>query len=63
MAVAMPDASCLGSSSSMLAVVPMFHANSWGLAFSAPFVGAKLILPGQSSGPHPLCPLAHALGD
>ncbi len=30
----------------ILMVVPMFHANSWGLAYSAPMVGAKIILPG-----------------
>ena len=29
-----------------LMVVPMFHANAWGLAFSVPAVGAKLVLPG-----------------
>ncbi len=29
-----------------LPVVPMFHANSWGLAFSGPMRGAKLVLPG-----------------
>jgi fatty-acyl-CoA synthase len=27
-------------------VVPMFHANAWGLTFSAPAVGAKLVMPG-----------------
>ncbi len=27
-------------------IVPMFHANSWGLAFSAPTVGSALVLPG-----------------
>ena len=31
----------------VLAVVPMFHANAWGLTFSVPATGAKLILPGQ----------------
>ncbi|HEY5288447.1 MAG TPA: long-chain-fatty-acid--CoA ligase [Caulobacteraceae bacterium] len=31
----------------VLAVVPMFHANAWGLTFSCPAVGAKLIMPGQ----------------
>ena len=31
----------------VLAVVPMFHANAWGLTFSAPATGAKLIMPGQ----------------
>ena len=36
----------------VLAVVPMFHANAWGLAFSAPAVGAKLIMPGaRMDGP------------
>jgi fatty-acyl-CoA synthase len=31
----------------VLPVVPMFHANAWGLAFSAPGVGAKLVMPGM----------------
>ncbi|PSC71890.1 long-chain-fatty-acid-ligase [Micractinium conductrix] len=45
-AAALPDSLDLKSSSSLLPVVPMFHANSWGLAFAAPMVGAKLVLPG-----------------
>jgi len=32
--------------SSILPVVPMFHANSWGLAFSCPMKGAKMVMPG-----------------
>lgn len=38
----------MGASSrdTILAIVPMFHANAWGLAFSAPAVGARLIMPG-----------------
>jgi fatty-acyl-CoA synthase len=31
---------------SILPVVPMFHAIAWGIAFSAPAVGGKLVLPG-----------------
>jgi fatty-acyl-CoA synthase len=31
----------------VLAIVPMFHANAWGLTFSCPAVGAKLVMPGQ----------------
>ncbi|HEY2752958.1 long-chain-fatty-acid--CoA ligase [Phenylobacterium sp.] len=31
----------------VLPVVPMFHANAWGLAFSCAAVGAKLVMPGQ----------------
>jgi fatty-acyl-CoA synthase len=28
-------------------VVPMFHANAWGIALSGPAVGAKMVMPGQ----------------
>jgi fatty-acyl-CoA synthase len=31
----------------VLPVVPMFHANAWGLVFSAPAVGAKIVMPGS----------------
>ena len=31
----------------VLPVVPMFHANAWGLAFSCPAVGCKMVMPGQ----------------
>ena len=37
----------LSSQDSVLPVVPMFHANSWGIAYSAPMCGAKLVLPGM----------------
>jgi len=30
----------------ILTVVPMFHANAWGLAFSCPMVGTKMVMPG-----------------
>ena len=40
------DAMCLGAEDTLLAIVPMFHANAWGLAFSGPAVGAKLVMPG-----------------
>ena len=33
----------------VLAVVPMFHANAWGLPFAVPAVGAKLVLPGRNA--------------
>lgn len=32
----------------ILPVVPMFHANAWGIAFSAPAGGAKLVMPGAA---------------
>lgn len=34
---------------SVLAAVPMFHANGWGLPFAAPAVGAKLVLPSRNA--------------
>lgn len=30
----------------VMAVVPMFHANAWGLTFSCPMAGAKMVMPG-----------------
>ncbi|MEZ5566360.1 MAG: long-chain fatty acid--CoA ligase [Gammaproteobacteria bacterium] len=42
----------------MLPVVPMFHVNAWGVPFTAPIVGAKLVLPGRAAGdPATLCEL------
>jgi len=37
----------LSVNDTVLAVVPMFHANAWGLTFSVPATGAKLVMPGQ----------------
>jgi fatty-acyl-CoA synthase len=36
----------IGASDVVLPIVPMFHANAWGLAFDCPAVGAKLVMPG-----------------
>jgi fatty-acyl-CoA synthase len=41
-----PDIMNLGVGAVVLPVVPMFHANAWGLAFSCPAVGCKMVLPG-----------------
>jgi fatty-acyl-CoA synthase len=41
-----PDAMGISSRDVILPVVPMFHANAWGLAQSAPMIGAKLVMPG-----------------
>jgi fatty-acyl-CoA synthase len=41
-----PDAFGLSSRDTVMPIVPMFHANSWGLAFSSPMTGAALVLPG-----------------
>lgn len=41
-----PDAMCLSARDVVLPVVPMFHANAWGLGHSTPMTGAKLVMPG-----------------
>jgi len=41
-----PDALDLSASDVVSPIVPMFHVNAWGIPFSAPMVGAKLVLPG-----------------
>ncbi|MGO8918309.1 MAG: 3-(methylthio)propionyl-CoA ligase [Stellaceae bacterium] len=45
-AAALPDAMKLSAQDVVLPVVPMFHANAWGLAYACPLVGAKLVFPG-----------------
>ncbi len=46
------DVMGLSARDTILPVVPMFHANAWGIAFSAPAVGAKLVMPGaKMDGP------------
>lgn len=37
----------LTSADAVLPVVPMFHANAWGLPFAVPATGARLVLPGR----------------
>jgi fatty-acyl-CoA synthase len=41
------DAFALTRSDALLIAVPLFHANGWGLPFSAPAAGTKLVLPGR----------------
>jgi fatty-acyl-CoA synthase len=46
LACAAPDFLGLSSRDTVMPVVPLFHANSWSLAYSAPMTGAKLVMPG-----------------
>jgi len=41
-----PDTMNCSSRDVVLPVVPMFHANCWGLALTAPMVGATMVMPG-----------------
>ncbi|MAN45821.1 MAG: long-chain-fatty-acid--CoA ligase [Alphaproteobacteria bacterium] len=40
------DAIGMGANDVVLPVVPMFHANAWGLALSCPATGANMVMPG-----------------
>jgi fatty-acyl-CoA synthase len=46
MMAAMPDAMGVSSCDTVLPVVPMFHANCWGLALTSPMIGAGMVMPG-----------------
>ncbi|WP_062211476.1 long-chain-fatty-acid--CoA ligase [Aureimonas sp. AU12] len=52
-----PDAMNLSSMSRAMPVVPLFHANGWGIAFSCPMVGATMILPGPKMDGASICEL------
>ncbi len=43
---ALPDAHSISGRDTILPVVPMFHANAWGLPYIAAFAGTGLVLPG-----------------
>ena len=51
------DTMGLSNRDTILPVVPMFHANAWGIAFAAPMVGAKLVMPGPRLDGPSLCAL------
>ena len=45
-----PDVLDLSSRDTVLPVVPLFHANAWGIAYAALMVGSKLVFPGPKMG-------------
>ena len=44
--VAMPNVLNLSDSECILPIVPMFHANAWGIPYATAMTGTKLVLPG-----------------
>ena len=46
MAIAWTDVFGITGNDVAMPVVPMFHANGWSIAFTAPMVGATLVMPG-----------------
>jgi fatty-acyl-CoA synthase len=51
----------LGSSDSVLPIVPMFHANGWGLPYAALMAGADLVLPDRRLDPRSLIDMVEKL--
>ncbi len=47
----------LSSSDRMLPIVPMFHANAWGIPYAAGLTGTDLVLPSRFLQPEPLSTL------
>lgn len=43
------DVTAISVHDTVIPVVPMFHANAWGLPFACPAVGARLVLPGRQA--------------
>jgi fatty-acyl-CoA synthase len=43
---ALPDVKDISRRDTLLPVVPMFHANAWGLIYTAALIGSRLVLPG-----------------
>ena len=57
MAVAMTDVMNLSATDAVCAIVPMFHAMSWGLPFVATMLGAKQVFPHRFMDPASLLDL------
>jgi fatty-acyl-CoA synthase len=60
MAVCMGNVFGLSDRDRVLPVVPMFHANAWGLVYAAMLAGADLIMPDRFLQPEPLVRLIEA---
>jgi fatty-acyl-CoA synthase len=60
-AQAMADAFALCEADRVLPVVPMFHANAWGLPYSATMVGASQVYPGVQPTPRDIAQLIQDL--
>jgi fatty-acyl-CoA synthase len=60
MGVCLGNTFALSEQDKVLPVVPMFHANAWGLAYAAVLAGADLIMPDRFLQPEPLVRLIEA---
>jgi fatty-acyl-CoA synthase len=56
-AVGMADGMALSEKDVVMAIVPMFHANAWGLPYASLMVGADMVMPGRFLTPDVLTTL------
>ncbi len=57
MGVGLADGKALSEQDTALPVVPMFHANAWGMPHAGVLVGSKLVFPGRFLDPQSLAQL------
>src|SRR5204862_3268642 len=55
-----PDAIGLRAADAMMPVVPMFHANAWGIPYAAALAGSRLVFPGPRMAPAEIAELIAA---
>lgn len=46
-AISLPDSLSIDARTVCMPIVPMFHANAWGLPYAVPMCGGRLVLPGH----------------
>jgi len=59
-AISLADVFGLGQRDTVLPVVPMFHANAWGLPYACTMLGIKQVFPGQYLDPESILDLFDA---
>jgi fatty-acyl-CoA synthase len=57
MSEAMVDSMAVSHHDTLLPIAPMFHANAWGVPFTAVMAGARLVLPGPTLDPESILDL------
>jgi fatty-acyl-CoA synthase len=57
LAISLPDQIGISRFDTVLPIVPMFHANAWGVPFAATMNGSKQVMPGRNLQPEALLDL------
>jgi fatty-acyl-CoA synthase len=57
LAISLPDQIGISRFDTALPIVPMFHANAWGVPYAATMIGSKQVMPGRNLQPEALLDL------